>query len=127
VAQIDDPTRIPEFVARAFTLATSGRPGPVALALPEDMLRETASVADADPFKTVHAHPSEADMARLREMLAGAARPVMLLGGSTWTAQAVRDIMGFAEANRLATDRRVAPSADDTRPALRIARPSESR
>ena len=103
VAQIDDPARIPEFVAHAFTLATSGRPGPVALALPEDMLREAASVADADPYKLIHAHPSDADMVRLREMLAAAERPVMLLGGSTWTAQAVRDIMAFAEANRLAS------------------------
>ncbi len=103
VAQIDDPARVPEFVAHAFTLATSGRPGPVALALPEDMLREPASVADADPYKTIQAHPSDADMERLREMLAAAKKPVMLLGGSTWNAQAVRDITAFAEANRLAT------------------------
>jgi acetolactate synthase-1/2/3 large subunit len=103
VAQIDEPARIPEFVARAFTVATSGRPGPVALALPEDMLRETSSVADADPFKTIHASPNDADMARLRELLALATKPVMLLGGSTWTSQAVGDIEAFAEANRLAT------------------------
>src|SRR5260370_963367 len=92
-----------ELVAPAFTLATSGRPGPVALAFPEDMLREPASVADADPYKTIQAHPSDADMERLREMLAAAKKPVMLLGGSTWNAQAVRDITAFAEANRVAT------------------------
>jgi acetolactate synthase-1/2/3 large subunit len=103
VAQIDDPGRIPEFVAHAFTLATSGRPGPVVLALPEDMLREPVAVADAAPYRTIQAHPGTAEMARLREMLAAAQRPLMLLGGSTWTPQAFRDIMLFAEAKRLPT------------------------
>src|SRR5713226_8820473 len=103
VAQIERADRMHEYASHAFTLATSGRPGPVALALPEDMLREPASVADADPYKTIHAHPNAADMERLREMLAAAKKPVMLLGGSTWNAQAVRDITAFAEANRLAT------------------------
>jgi acetolactate synthase-1/2/3 large subunit len=102
VAQVEDPARIPEFVARAFSLATSGRPGPVVLALPEDVLRQQVAVADAERYKTVQAHPGVADMARLREMLAAARRPIMLLGGTTWTADAVRDITSFAEANRLA-------------------------
>lgn len=103
VVPIDDPGRIPELVARAFVLATSGRPGPVVIALPEDMLREPATVADAGSYKTVQASPDAAGMARLREMLMASQRPLMLLGGSTWTAQAVRDITAFAEANRLAT------------------------
>ncbi len=103
VAQIDDPGRIPEFVARAFTLATSGRPGPVVLVTPEDVLREPTAAADAEPYRPVQAHPGAPDMARLREMLAAARRPIMILGGSTWTAQGVRDITRFAEANRLAT------------------------
>jgi acetolactate synthase-1/2/3 large subunit len=102
VVRIDDPGRIPELVARAFTLATSGRPGPVVIALPEDMLRETVSSVDAAPYKTVQATPGGAEMTRLREMLAAAKRPLMLLGGSTWTTQAVADITAFAEANRLA-------------------------
>lgn len=101
VAQIDDPRRIPEFVARAFTLATSGRPGPVVLALPEDMQYESAAVADAGPYKAVQAHPGAADMALLRESLAAARAPLLLLGGSTWNAQAVADITAFAQANRL--------------------------
>jgi acetolactate synthase-1/2/3 large subunit len=101
VAQIDDPGRVPEFVAHAFTLATSGRPGPVILALPEDMLREPAAVADADPYKTVQAHPGAEDLARLRAMLAAAQQPFLLLGGSTWTAAAMADIAAFAEANKL--------------------------
>jgi acetolactate synthase-1/2/3 large subunit len=103
VVRIDDPGRIPELLARAFTLATSGRPGPVVIALPEDMLRETAAAVDAAPYKTVQASPGAAEMARLREMLAASERPMMLLGGTTWTAQAVGDIAAFAEANRLAT------------------------
>jgi acetolactate synthase I/II/III large subunit len=103
VAQIDDPGRIPEFVAHAFTLATSGRPGPVVLALPEDMLREPVAVADAAPYRPIQAHPGAADMARLREMLAAAKRPLMLLGGSTWTPSAFRDLTAFAEANRIPT------------------------
>jgi acetolactate synthase I/II/III large subunit len=103
VVQIEDPRRIPELVARAFTLATSGRPGAVVLALPEDMLRERVDTADAEPYKTVQAHPGPADMARLREMLAAAKRPLMVVGGSTWSAQAADDLAAFAAANRLAT------------------------
>jgi acetolactate synthase I/II/III large subunit len=103
VIQVDDPGRIPEFVARAFTLATSGRPGPVVIAIPEDVLREPIAVPDAAPYKPVQTHPGAADMARLRDMLAAARRPITILGGSTWTADGVRDIAKFAEANRLAT------------------------
>ncbi|HEY2526217.1 MAG TPA: thiamine pyrophosphate-binding protein [Candidatus Binataceae bacterium] len=103
VARIDDASRIPELIARAFALATSGRPGPVVIELPEDMLCEAATAVDAAPYKTVQATPGAPEMARLREMLAAARSPLMLLGGSTWTAQAVADISAFAEANRLAT------------------------
>jgi acetolactate synthase-1/2/3 large subunit len=103
VVQIDDPARIPELVAHAFSLASSGRPGPVVLTLPEDMLFEKADVPDADPYRAVQAHPGAADMTRLRELLAAARSPLMLLGGSTWTAEAVRDVNAFAQANRLAT------------------------
>ena len=70
VAQIEDARRIPEFVARAFAVATSGRPGPVVLALPEDMLREVALVPDAEPYKIVQAHPGAAEMGQMRDMLA---------------------------------------------------------
>jgi acetolactate synthase-1/2/3 large subunit len=103
VAQIEDPRRIPEFVARAFTLATSGRPGPVVLALPEDMLREETAAEDAEPYKSVQAGPGAAEMERMREMLTSAKRPIMLIGGSTWNAQAVADLTSFAETNRLPT------------------------
>ncbi|HLI14126.1 MAG TPA: thiamine pyrophosphate-binding protein [Alphaproteobacteria bacterium] len=102
VAQIDDPGRIPEFVAHAFALATSGRPGPVVLALPEDMLREPAAVADAERYKAVQAHPGPDDMSRLREMLVAAKRPIAILGGSAWTSEALADFTAFAQTNRLA-------------------------
>jgi len=103
VAQIEEPRRIPEFVARAFTVATSGRPGPVVLALPEDMLREEAQVADAATYKPVQASPGGAEMELMRDMLAAAKRPMMLIGGTTWNAQAVADITCFAAVNRIPT------------------------
>jgi acetolactate synthase I/II/III large subunit len=102
VAQIEDAQRIPEFVSRAFALATSGRPGPVVLALPEDMLREEVVAADAEPYKIVQAYPGGSELEQLRDMLAHAKRPIMILGGTTWSAEAVADIMTFAQDNRLA-------------------------
>ncbi|MBC7778463.1 MAG: thiamine pyrophosphate-binding protein, partial [Proteobacteria bacterium] len=83
-AQIDAAARVPEYLSHAFHLATSGRPGPVVLALPEDMLTETAQVADAAPYQRVQAHPGAAVLARLRAMLAAAKRPFLLIGGSGW-------------------------------------------
>jgi acetolactate synthase I/II/III large subunit len=102
VAEIDDPRRIPEFLSRAFHTATSGRPGPVVLALPEDMLTEVVEVADAQPYRRVETWPGEAPMARLAELLAAAKRPFLLLGGSAWDAEAVAAIERFATANALA-------------------------
>jgi acetolactate synthase I/II/III large subunit len=103
VGQIEDARRIPEFTAHAFALATSGRPGPVVLGLPEDMLREKAIAEDAQPYKSVQAHPGAFELGQMREMLAKAKRPAMILGGTTWTSQAVADIMAFARDNRLTT------------------------
>jgi acetolactate synthase-1/2/3 large subunit len=101
VAQIDRADRIPEYIARAFQVATSGRPGPVVLALPEDMLTETAQVADTRRFQAVQAAPAASQIAALRAMLAEAQRPIVLLGGGTWNAQACADVQTFAEANAL--------------------------
>jgi len=101
VAEIDDPRRIPEFLSRAFHTATSGRPGPVVLALPEDMLTEVVDVADAQPYRRVETWPGEAPMAQLAELLAAAKRPFLLLGGSAWDAEAVAAIERFATAHAL--------------------------
>jgi acetolactate synthase I/II/III large subunit len=101
VAQIDRADRIPEYVARAFQVATSGRPGPVVLALPEDMLIETAEVADARPYRPVQAAPAPEQMTQLREMLAAAQRPLAILGGGGWTTEACAAFQRFAESNHL--------------------------
>jgi len=101
VAQIDRADRVPEYVQRAFHTATSGRPGPVVLALPEDMLTDTATVTNTSRYKRVAANPGEADMQKLRGMLAQAKRPFVILGGGDWNAQACADIRAFAEANDL--------------------------
>ena len=101
VAQIDQACRIPELLARAFQVATSVRPGPVVLALPEDMLVSTAAVADTRAYQPVQACPASAQMERVRAMLAGARRPLVLLGGQTWTRAACADLQRFAEANAL--------------------------
>ena len=101
VTQIDRADRIPEYMARAFQVATSGRPGPVVLALPEDMLIAIAAVADTKRYTPVQASPSSAQIDTLRSMLAEAKRPVVLLGGATWNAQACMDLARFAEANAL--------------------------
>jgi len=97
VCEIDDPTRIPELVARAFHTATSGRPGPVVIALPEDMLTEPAACVDATRYQLVEAHPALEDMARLHVLLAAAKRPFVILGGGGWDAKACADIQSFAE------------------------------
>jgi acetolactate synthase-1/2/3 large subunit len=101
VAAIDDPARIPEFVTRAFQTATSGRPGPVVLALPEDMLTEAAEATDAARFAPVQAHPGPGDMARLRVMLAEAKRPMLIVGGGGWSAEVAEGMRAFVEANNL--------------------------
>ena len=102
VTQIDDPARVPELVARAFQLAVSGRPGPVVIALPEDMQDEQVAVADAAPYQRVQAHPGAAQIAAMRGLLAEAERPLMIVGGGDWSAGAADDIRTFAQANRLA-------------------------
>ncbi len=100
-AQIDMAERVPELLNQAFQVATSGRPGPVVLALPEDMLRDRRAATVVGPYRAVRAHPGAADLGEMRRLLAGAVRPMMLVGGSGWTDEACRDIARFAEANQL--------------------------
>jgi acetolactate synthase-1/2/3 large subunit len=97
VTDVEDAARLPELVSRAFHVATSGRPGPVVIALPEDMLTEEASVADAPAYEPVETHPSLGQMAELQKLLWAAKRPVAILGGSRWSAQAVQRFTRFAE------------------------------
>jgi len=98
VVQIDDPKRMPELISRAFHVATSGRPGPVVIALPEDMLTEAASVADALPYAVAETHPGAGQIAELQQRIEAAERPVVILGGSRWSDAAVRQFAAFAEA-----------------------------
>ncbi|MGY4569690.1 thiamine pyrophosphate-binding protein [Bradyrhizobium pachyrhizi] len=95
--EIDRPDRIPELVARAFRVALQGRPGPVVISLPENMLTETAAVADAPKVEPAASWPAPSDLERLGTMLASATAPIVVLGGSAWTAEAAKGIARFAE------------------------------
>ncbi|MFT0860592.1 thiamine pyrophosphate-binding protein [Ancylobacter sp. G4_0304] len=95
--EIDEAARIPEIVARAFRVAMQGRPGPVVVALPEDMLAEVASVPDAPPVEPAETWPGLTDMMRLQKLLWSAERPILMLGGSRWNANAMASVKRFAE------------------------------
>jgi acetolactate synthase-1/2/3 large subunit len=95
--EIDDPARVPEIVSRAFHTATNGRPGPVVVAIPEDMLVERVAVADAPAFAPVETAPGPAEMAKFAAMLGAARAPVMLVGGSRWSQLACDRVGRFAE------------------------------
>jgi acetolactate synthase I/II/III large subunit len=97
VTEIDDPARIPELVSRAFYTATNGRPGPVVIALPEDMLAERVEVADAPAFAPIETSPGAAEMEQLQALLHGAQKPIVLAGGSRWSEPAVAALARFAE------------------------------
>ena len=97
-AQIDSAQRIPEYVARAFRTAMSGRPGPVVLALPEDMLSERVA-APPEPLAAVavSAAPRASELEALQKLLSSASRPLLVMGGGGWSAQGCRAITEFAE------------------------------
>jgi acetolactate synthase-1/2/3 large subunit len=95
--EVDDPARLPELVSRAFHVAMSGRPGPVVIALPEDMLTQAAVVADASRAEPIETHPGLTQMAELQKMLWAAERPMVLLGGSRWSEAASQRFARFAE------------------------------
>ncbi len=99
--EIDDAARIPEILSRAFHVATSGRPGPVVIALPEDMLVELATVPDAPHYEAIDSAPAAGQMADLAKRLAHAKSPVAILGGTRWDAQAVQEFAAFAEKFKL--------------------------
>ncbi|MDR2332282.1 MAG: thiamine pyrophosphate-binding protein [Burkholderiaceae bacterium] len=95
--QIDDAARIPELVSRAFHVATSGRPGPVVIALPEDMLTDVVTVPDARPYAVTETAPGAEALAELKARLEKAERPVVIVGGTRWNQQAVDHLVAFAE------------------------------
>ena len=95
--EVDDPARIPEVLSRAFHVALQGRPGPVVIALPEDVLTEAASVADAPRVEPALPWPGLPQMAELQKMLWAAERPVMVLGGGGWSEPARAAVTRFAE------------------------------
>ena len=97
VVEIDRAERIPEIVSRAFHVATQGRPGPVVIALPEDMLTDEVEMADALPYAPVVMKPGPSDMEALQRRLLEAERPIVLAGGSGWSEQGVKDLQRFAE------------------------------
>jgi acetolactate synthase I/II/III large subunit len=97
VVEIDTPDRIPELVARAFRVAMQGRPGPVVIALPENMLVETAAVSDAPRVTPAVSFPAPSDMAEFETLLSQAKAPIVVLGGSGWDAAACQRIADFAE------------------------------
>ena len=102
VAQIETAGRMQEMVSRAFHTALSGRMGPVVLSLPEDVLSERLPApAAAVPTRIAHAAPSAGDLQTLAQWLGQAQRPVLVLGGSGWTQEAVADIAQFAQASGL--------------------------
>jgi acetolactate synthase I/II/III large subunit len=99
--EVEEAEQFPEVTARAFQTAVSGRPGPVVVALPEDVLADTADVEDAAQFAGARSAPSVEDLARARELLLAAERPLVVVGGGGWSAAAAADLEAFAEASML--------------------------
>jgi len=99
VAQIDRIERIPEFISRAFHTAMAGRPGPVVLALPEDVLFAEAAVADLGHHRPVRSAPTAQAMVQLADVLASARRPLAVVGGSGWTPLARQQLRSWAQAH----------------------------
>ena len=95
--EIDGPARIPEIVSRAFYTAANGRPGPVVIGLPEDMLTERVAVNDAPPFAPIETWPGAAEMAKLAQLFGAARSPILILGGSRWSQDASDSIARFAQ------------------------------
>ncbi|MBX2832249.1 MAG: thiamine pyrophosphate-binding protein [Rhodospirillales bacterium] len=102
VGQIDDINRIPEYLSHAYHIATSGRPGPVVLALPEDMLSSSAEVLDAKPYVPIEAKTAPEDVSKFHNALKSAKQPIMIVGGGGWTREATENLKSFAKRNNVA-------------------------
>ena len=99
--EVDDAARMPEITARAFAVAAGGRPGPVVVSLPEDMLTDEVDVADAKVASHASPEPGDDDMARLHELLSAAERPLVIFGGGGWSPEVCADLVSFCESNGL--------------------------
>ena len=99
--EIENAERVPDDIARAIWLSLSGRPGPVVLGLPEDMLAEESEVADAAPVVVEQPTPQPEDLARLCELLAVVERPLVVVGEGGWTQETADGIVAFCEASDL--------------------------
>jgi acetolactate synthase-1/2/3 large subunit len=100
-AQINDAERVPEYVSRAFYLAMSGRPGPVVLAIPEDMLREVAKPTFLAPAQKIEAHPGKPEIQKFHQLLSSSKSPLIILGGTGWSKEACSNLQIFAENNNI--------------------------
>ncbi|MEH0164908.1 thiamine pyrophosphate-binding protein [Paucibacter sp. JuS9] len=98
VGEVHDADRLPEYVARAFHTAMQGRPGPVVLVLPEDMLTRMTSAAALPRVRPAEAAPTPAALAELRERLLDASKPLLIVGGGGWSADSTAALQRFAEA-----------------------------
>ena len=97
VERVDDPERLPEYVARAFATAMNGRPGPVVLVLPEDMLTQPVKAEALGRVEPVQAWSDPGALRTLRDMLLAAQKPLVIAGGGGWTPQAAQALQRFAE------------------------------
>jgi acetolactate synthase-1/2/3 large subunit len=101
VFQIEHAERIPEIVSRAFALARTGRPGPVVIGLPEDMLRDRVEAEAVTPVRTLQSVPGKDAVDELEQLLATAQKPLVILGGGGWTELATRQVQQWAELYQL--------------------------
>ena len=99
--EADAAERLPELVARAFSVALSGRPGPVVVALPEDVLFEETEAPDGTPANVPRPAPGDDDLAQLGELLVQAERPLAIVGEGGWNAETSEGVLAFCEANRI--------------------------
>jgi acetolactate synthase-1/2/3 large subunit len=99
--EIDSIERIPEIVSKAFSIAMSGRPGPVVIALPEEVLFGSADVADAQPVRITRAAPDSVALEEMRELLATAKQPLVIVGGTGWDTDSTKALQRFVHANHL--------------------------
>lgn len=97
VVQINQTERIPEYISRAFHIATSGRPGPVVIALPEDVLWGEAEVQDIEKYIPVKSYPHPNDLEKLQSLIENAEKPLLVVGGSRWSQEAVENIQNFSQ------------------------------